>query len=205
MSKPGYKDFSDERLIALARDGNQAAFTALVRRYESTVWRFAYKLSRNEQTAAELFQDTFVNVFRKLHQFDGSSKFSTWLYAIVANNYRMELRKRQTLQKSLEVPVPDGFMDVPDRDEHGEKVQTIPSWRETPLHGVMNKELRLQLNRAMERLPEEYRIVFTLRDVEELSTEETARILKLSEAAVKSRLHRARAFLREQLHPYLKQ
>jgi RNA polymerase sigma-70 factor (ECF subfamily) len=205
MSRPSHKDVDDTRLIALAREGNQSAFTTLVRRYESTVWRFAYKLSRNEQTAAELFQDTFVNVYRKLHQFDGSSKFSTWLFAIVANNYRMELRKRQTLQKSLEVPAPEGFTDTPDRDQEGHKVQTIPSWRDTPLDGVMNKELRVQLDRAVVKLPEEYRTVFTLRDVEELSTEETARILKLSEAAVKSRLHRARAFLREQLHSYLKQ
>ena len=192
------------RLIEKAKRGDQRAFTALVHDYEDLVYRFAFHVCRDEEKATETLQDTFVNVYRKLNQFDGKSKFSTWVYRIVANNCLMKRRKRKLDAASFSIDKPEGFTDDPLRDEEGNVIQTIPSWKETPLETLMGGELQEMLDKAIQRLPVEYRIVFVLRDIEEKSAVETARILKLSVPAVKSRLRRARMFLREQLHGYMK-
>ncbi|MBI4418663.1 MAG: sigma-70 family RNA polymerase sigma factor, partial [Ignavibacteriales bacterium] len=147
---------------------------------------------RDEGKAAETLQDTFINVYRKLGQFDGKSKFATWLYRIVANNCLMKRRKRKLDTASFSFDTPEGFRNDPLRDDEGNIIQTVPSWKPTPLDAVMNTELRETLERAILRLPVEYRVVFVLRDMEEKSAEETAKILKLSIPAVKSRLRRAR-------------
>lgn len=193
----------DAQLIALAQAGNEQAFTVLVRRYEDVVFRFAFKVCRDRDKAEEAWQDTFVNVFRKLNQFDGKSKFSTWLYTIVTNNCLMKRRKRKLDDAIVPLELPDGFRDEPMQDSNGRPIQTIASWKETPLHSVMDTELRHTLDRAIEKLPYDYRIVFLLRDVEGNSAEETAKILHLSVPAVKSRLRRARVFLRERLNEYM--
>jgi len=194
----------DRLLIDRARRGDQRAFSVLVRQYEDLVYRFAFHVCRDEEKAAETLQDTFINVFRKLKQFDGKSKFTTWLYRIVANNCLMKRRKRKIDLASLSIDQPEGFRDDPLRDEEGRVIQTIPSWKETPLDRVMDGELRETLDRAIQQLPVEYRVVFVLRDIEEKTAGETAKILRLSVPAVKSRLRRARMFLREQLHGYMK-
>jgi RNA polymerase sigma-70 factor (ECF subfamily) len=191
-------------LIRRAQQGDERAFTKLVRKYEDVVFRFSLKVCRDREKAEEALQDTFVNVFRKLKQFDGKSKFSTWLYTIVANNCLMKRRRSKLDQASVSLEMPEGFREEPLRDPEGRVIQTVPSWKNTPHDGVLNKELRAVLDEAIGKLPPEYRAVFLLRDVEEQSAEETAKILSLSIPAVKSRLHRARAFLREQLHPYMK-
>lgn len=194
----------DRDLIQRAKQGDQRAFTTLVRTYEDLVYRFAFHVCRDKEKAAETLQDTFVNVFRKLKQFDGKSRFTTWLYRIVANNCLMKRRRTKLDAASLSIDRPEGLTDHPLKDEDGRVIQTVPSWKETPLDTVMNAELRQALDRAIKRLPVEYRVVFVLRDLEDRSALETARILKLSVAAVKSRLRRARMFLREQLHGYMK-
>jgi len=194
---------SEDDLIRRAKKGDERAFTQLVKRYESLVYSFAYKVCRDEEKASETWQDTFVNVYRKLHQFDGRSKFTTWLYTIVTNSCRMKRRKRKIDLASISIESPMGFNDDPQVDEEGHVVQTIPSWKETPIDTVMDKELQNVLNTAIEKLPYDYRTVFVLRDVEGLSAKETGKILKLSIPAVKSRLRRARIFLRERLNPYM--
>lgn len=194
----------DRQLIDRARDGDQRAFAALVRTYEDLVYRFAFHVCRDEEKAGETLQDTFINVFRKLKQFDGKSKFTTWLYRIVVNNCLMKRRRRKMDLSSFSIDQPEGFSSDTVRDERGRPVQTIPSWKETPLDRVMGGELREILDRAIQRLPMEYRVVFVLRDVEEQSAIETSKILGISIPAVKSRLRRARMFLREQLHGYMK-
>ena len=194
---------SEEDLIRRAKKGDERAFTQLVKRYESLVFSFAYKVCRDEEKASETWQDTFVNVYRKLHQFDGRSKFTTWLYTIVTNSCRMKRRKRKIDEASIPIEAPLGFDDDPQTDEGGRVIQTVPSWKETPIDTVMDKELQHVLNSAIEKLPYEYRTVFVLRDVEGLSAKETGKILKLSIPAVKSRLRRARVFLRERLNPYM--
>jgi len=140
-----------------------------------------------------------VNVFRKLGTFDGKSKFSTWLYTIVTNNCLMKHRKRkgELLEESLEA-----FDHPPHPHEHHHTRHAL-STHETPADVVITKELRETLDRAISRLPNDYRVVFVMRDIEGQSNEETAQALGLSVEATKSRLRRARAFLREQLEPYL--
>jgi RNA polymerase sigma-70 factor (ECF subfamily) len=197
------EEHHDGALIRRAKQGDERAFTTLMKRYEEMVYRFAFHVCRDEEKAAETLQDTFVNVYRKLKQFDGKSKFTTWLFSIVTNNCLMKRRKRKLEAASIPLEAPAGFRDDPLMDQAGNIVQTIPSWNSTPLHSVMNSELRERLDAAISRLPMEYRIVFVLRDVEDRSAEETAKILKLSVPAVKSRLRRARVFLREQLNDYM--
>lgn len=183
--------------------GDESSFTHLVKRYESLVYSFAFKVCRDKEKAGETWQDTFVNVYRKLHQFDSRSKFTTWLYSIVTNNCRMKRRQRKLDQASISINSPEGFHDEPTLDAEGHVHQTIPSWKDTPLDTVMDRELRTVLDTAIQQLPLDYRIVFVLRDVEGLSAQETGRILKLSVPAVKSRLRRARVFLRDRLNPYM--
>ncbi len=194
---------SDHELIKRAKKGDEHAFTQLVKRYETLVYSFAYKVCRDAEKANETWQDTFVNVYRKLHQFDGRSKFTTWLYTIVTNNCRMKRRQRKLDQASISIDTAITAHDASSADEEGRPVQTIPSWKETPLDSVMDEELRAHLDKAIEALPYDYRVVFALRDIEGLSAEETGKILKLSVPAVKSRLRRARVFLRNRLNPYM--
>ena len=114
----------------------------------------------------------------------------------------MKRRQRKLDQASVSIELPS-TSDDSDHDHDGHVTQTIPSWKETPLDSVMNDELKTLLDEAIQRLPYDYRVVFVLRDVEGMSAEETGKILKLSVPAVKSRLRRARVFLREQLNPYM--
>jgi RNA polymerase sigma-70 factor, ECF subfamily len=193
----------DHELIQKAQKGDERAFTQLVKRYETLVYSFAFKVCRDSEKANEAWQDTFINVYRKLHQFDGRSKFTTWLYSIVTNNCRMKHRQRKLDQASISIDAPEPSHDVSGNDNDGHATQTIPSWRDTPLDSIMDKELRKVLDDAIKELPYEYSVVFVLRDVEGLSAEETGKILKLSVPAVKSRLRRARVFLRERLNPYM--
>jgi RNA polymerase sigma-70 factor (ECF subfamily) len=190
---------TDEELIKAAKKGDTRAFTALMKRYEETVFRFSFKVCRDRGQAEETLQDTFINVFRKLSMFDGKSKFSTWLYTIVINNCRMKhrKRKREEMEESLEV------FDKSPKERQGAGTMEIARWEETPADIVLGKELKTILDDAIMKLPEDYRLVFVLRDMEGKSTEETASVLRISREAAKSRLRRARAFLRERLDPYM--
>jgi RNA polymerase sigma-70 factor (ECF subfamily) len=198
LRTPGLDHQTDAQLIRASKEGDRAAFTALVRRYEETVYRFAFKVCRDRDKADETLQDTFITVFRKLSSFDGKSKFSTWLYAVVSNHCLMKRRKRklQELEDPLEA------YDEPPAGSEGKQKGPVARWDETPADIAHNRQLQDALDQAIRRLPVEYRTVFVLRDVEGNSNEETARILKISVEAAKSRLRRARAFLRDQLQPY---
>jgi RNA polymerase sigma-70 factor (ECF subfamily) len=199
MKRHSYRHTSEDELIQAAKNSDQAAFTELVRRYEETVYRFSYKICRDKTRAEETLQDTFINVFRKLRSFDGKSKFSTWLYTIVTNNCLMKLRRRKMadLEDSLEE------YDHPPAGNGGKPGNVMARWEETPADIVIAGELKELLERAIRSLAEDYLVVFVMRDIEGRSTEETASILGLSIEATKSRLRRARAFLREQLHPHM--
>jgi RNA polymerase sigma-70 factor (ECF subfamily) len=190
---------SDEALISKIHAGDRKAFSSLLKRYEETVYRFAFKVCRDPGRAEEAMQDTFINVFRKLDSFDRKSKFSTWLYAIVTNNCRMKHRQRKSraVEESL-----DQMMD-PSFTEDGRMAREMAQWDDTPEDRMLGKELREVLEQSIARLPEEYRLVFVLRDVDGNSTEDTASIMGITVEATKSRLRRARAFLREQLNPYM--
>ena len=188
---------SDSILIERAQEGDSQAFSELVKRYEQTVYGFSFKVCRNKEKAEETLQDTFINVYRKLNQFNNQSKFSTWLYSIVTNNCLMRHRKRKIDENMV-------YLDEPphENDEAHDQL-IIPSWDLTPAEELMKSELRSRLDEAIQKLPLDYRIVFVLRDIENKTAEEAAKILRLSVPAVKSRLRRARVFLREQLNDYM--
>jgi len=199
VKTPTVSALPEQELLRSAAAGDRAAFAEVVKRYEDTVYRFSLKLCRDPARAEEVLQDTFINVFRKLGTFDGKSKFTTWLYTIVANNCLMKRRRRKLdeLEDSLEE------LDNPSTDSDGKFARRVARWDETPAELVLKKELRTVLDAAILKLPPLYRAVFVLRDVEGNSTEEAAHILGISVEAAKSRLRRARAFLRDQLDPYM--
>ena len=188
---------TDLDLIRRARKGDEQAFTMLVRRYEEVVYSFAFKVCRDRLKATETVQDTFINVFLKLRQFDGRSKFSTWLYSIVTNNCLMKHR-RTKLEASLVSIQEEG----PGDDET--PVAQLPDRAATPADRVLSVELKEVMDQAIQKLPMEYRVVFVLSDIEDVKVKDIARILKLSLPAVKSRLRRARIALKNQLQPYIK-
>lgn len=185
-------NISDNVLIEKARGGDTQAFTQLVKRYEQLVYGFSYKICRDKEKAEETLQDTFINVYRKLGQFNGKSKFSTWLYSIVTNNCLMNRRKRKIETEMIS-------LDEPPVSDNREPL-SIPAWTDSPVSSLINTEMRNRLDKAILKLPMEYRVVFILRDVENQTAEEAAKILKLSVPAIKSRLRRARLFLRNELN-----
>jgi RNA polymerase sigma-70 factor (ECF subfamily) len=158
---------------------------------------------RNEEKAEETLQDTFVNVYRKLDQFNGKAKFSTWLYQIVTNNCLMKRRQSMLDKSSVSIESHGGGQEESELQGDGTPLQPLVSLTQTPQDEVVNNELREHLDKAILKLPMEQRIVFVLRDVEGRSSEEAAKILKVSVPAVKSRLRRARIFLRKQLQEYM--
>jgi RNA polymerase sigma-70 factor, ECF subfamily len=188
-------------LLHQARAGDRQAFAEIVRRYENLVYSFAFKVCRNKEKASETLHDTFINVYRKLDQFDHRSKFTTWLYSIVTNNCLMKHRKTKLTDATIALEELDVSSLI--TSEHRTTVTSIPKWEETPIDQVMNDELKDYLDQAIQKLPMDSRLVFILRDVEGRSAEETAKILKITVPAVKSRLHRARIFLRKQLNEYM--
>ncbi len=178
----------EQQLIEAAKNGDRKAMSDLVKNYEKTVYNFAFKICRDSLKAENIMQETFYSMIKSLHQFDGKSKLSTWLYRIVANHCLMEARKKK--HEWLSIDEDDGLYDG----------SYAAGWDSIPANVVENGELKNILDEAIQRLSPEYRVVFLLRDVEGLSTEETGKITELSVPAVKSRLHRARAFLRKEIN-----
>jgi RNA polymerase sigma-70 factor (ECF subfamily) len=175
-------------LIAEAKKGNKKALAEIVKKYEQTIYNFSFKICRDSEKAENIMQETFFSMVKSIGQFDGNSKLSTWLYRIVANHCLMQARKeKKRSYVSLEN----------DEDLYSEK--HVADWDSLPYKNTENSELRQILDKAIKKLSPDYRIIFLLRDVEGLSTEETAEAANISVPAVKSRLHRARAFLRKEI------
>jgi RNA polymerase sigma-70 factor (ECF subfamily) len=183
---------SDElALVARVRAGQPEAFNELVDRYERRILRLAKRITQNDEDAEDVLQEAFLKAYENIDSFQGNSKFYTWLVRITVNEALMKLRKRKT-----ERTVP---LDEP-MDTGEETVQReIAVWEGDPEQRYSQEELHGILEDAIQSLAAPYRSVFVLRDVEELSTEETAEALDLSVPAVKSRLLRARLQLREKL------
>lgn len=187
-------EFSDLQLIERFGQGCQASFEELVGRYETKAYNLALRLTRNPEDAEEVLQDVFVTVYRKVSGFEGKAKFSSWLYRITVNAAFMKLRKRkQNKSISLTEMLPQIQNKAIEQDiAFGARADS------RAVHG----EIRDALRAAIDRLPEEYRAVFMLRDVDGLSNQEVGKLLKLTTPAVKSRLHRARMMLRKKLKRY---
>ncbi len=183
-------------LVAQARQADARAFAELVRRYEGKIFRLAQHITQNREDAEDVLQETFLKAYEHLDQFQGNSKFYTWIVRIAVNQALMKLRKRKT----------DKSVSLDEQLDTGEDtvVREIAAWDENPEQRYSREELNSILDSAVQSLAPPYRAVFLLRDVEDLSTEETAEALDLSIPAVKSRLLRARLQLREKLTRYFK-
>ena len=179
-------------LVAAAKKGDTAAFEELVSRYESKIFRLTSNITHNREDAEDAMQDAFLKAYSHLDSFQGDSRFYTWLVRIAANEALMRLRKRRPNQFSLDDPI-EG------EDDSELLPRQIEDWRPSPEQRYGDAEMRKILAAVIEKLEPDYRIVLILRDLEELSTQETAETLGLSVTAVKSRLLRARLKLREKL------
>lgn len=188
-----YAQLSDDELVRLAQAGHTRPFDELIRRYRDRVYRLAYRILRHEEDAADSVQDAFLSAYRGLPSFKGESAFSTWLYRIASNASLMRYRKRHGNVVSLEQSQSD--------DESTGPI-AIADWSEQPIEEIVTAETLEIIGDGASRLPEGLRIVFRLRDIEELSNSEVAESLGISVAAVKSRLHRAHLQLRERLRRY---
>ncbi len=181
----------ETKIIRKAQAGDKKALAQLVKDYEQTIYNFAFKICRDRNKAEHIMQETFYSIVKSLHQFDEKSKLSTWLYRIVSNHCLMLARKTKGKE----------FVAIDNDDTLFEEKQAV-DWNTIPYKDVENDELKKILDEAIQKLSPEYRMIFLLRDVEGLSTEETANATELSIPAVKSRLHRARAFLRNELNNF---
>lgn len=189
---------ADRELVARAQKGDGQAFAELVSRHQRQLYRLALRMTGSEADAQEVLQEAFLNAYQKLPNFRGEAQFSSWLYRIAANSALMRLRRKRRAPDSLpEQPLEltgprfsaDGNLDPAPRSD----------WSQRADDKLLSRELGTAIDGAVKALPEDYRTVFLLKDVDGLSNEEIASALDLTVPAVKSRLHRARLALREQL------
>lgn len=190
-------DDEDLRLVALANEGDYAAFEQIVDRYQDKAYRLAWSMMKDDDQAADVVQDAFLNVYRKLDTFKGDSKFSSWIYRVVVNAALMKLRKQKRRSEVQLDALGPSFLD----DDH--TVTSMSQWRTRGDEAALDHELREKIVAAVDELEPKYQTVFVLKEVEGLSLQEIGDIMDLSIPAVKSRLHRARLYLRATLEPYL--
>lgn len=188
---------SDElALVRAAKAGDISAFEQLVHRYDRNVFRIAQHITQNREDAEDVVQDAFLKSYENLKNFQEQSKFYTWLVRIAVNEALMRLRRRR--------PERMVSLDEEVKTEEDSMPREVADWSPNPEQQYSQAELKDILQRTIQGLPSSFRTVFVLRDVEGLSTEETAEALDLSIPAVKSRLLRARLQLRERLNKYFK-
>jgi RNA polymerase sigma-70 factor (ECF subfamily) len=187
----------DPRLVDGIRAADPMALETLMCQYADGVYRLVLGVTRNAADAEEVVQDVFLTVFRKIDRFEARASLRTWIYRIAVNAALNKRRgKRRDLEVSIDAELPTF---LPDGHRAGDRAYLLADWSRTPEEELLAGDGRAALTRALDELPESYRTVLVLRDVEELSSEEVAGILGESVAAVKSRLHRARMMLRERL------
>jgi RNA polymerase sigma-70 factor, ECF subfamily len=189
---------SDSALVSALRAGSDEAFETLVRQYAGRLLRVARRFLNNEEDARDAVQDAFVSAFRSIQKFEAGSKLSTWLHRIVVNSALMKLRtKRRHPEQDIDSLLPQFEAD-------GHQVRESVDWSPTAEEMVERGEMRELVRKSIDQLPDSYRVVLLMRDIEELSTDETAKALGITGAAVKVRLHRARQALRSLLDKELR-
>src|SRR4030043_572683 len=176
------------------QEGNPEEFSRLVDAYSVKIYRLAIKMLNQQQDAEDVLQETFYKAYRGLKSFDGRSKLSTWLFRIATNEALMVLRRKHPEVVSIDEPF--------ETEEGEQETVQIVDWCCLPENELLSEESRGRLDEAVQKLPESLRVVFLLRDINDLSTHETAEVLGLSDTAVKTRLSRARLRLREELSAY---
>ncbi|MGA9939731.1 MAG: sigma-70 family RNA polymerase sigma factor [Candidatus Acidiferrales bacterium] len=185
----------ESALVAAAKAGDISAFETLVGRYERKIFRLAQNITQNREDAEDAMQESFLKAYEHLGEFQGNSRFYTWLVRIAVNQALMKLRRRRPNVVSLDQEIDTGEDMMP---------REVEDWGPSPEERYGQTELSGILGKVIGELDPPFRIVFQLRDIEELSTEETAEALGLSVPAVKSRLLRARLKLREKLNQYFR-
>ena len=196
IQKKAGEDTSELALVQAAKKGDLEAFSELVKRYDRNIFRIAQHITHNEEDAQDVVQEAFLKAYQNLEQFQGNSKFYTWLVRIAVNEALMKLRRRRT-DRTVSI-------DEDVETDEGTMPREVADWSPNPEQLYGQSELSEILKKTIQGLPPGFRTVFVLRDVEGLSTEETADMLGLSIPAVKSRLLRARLQLRERLAKYFK-
>ena len=184
---------SDSHLVTQARAGDELAFAELVHRHENRVYTLALSMLRNSDDAEDVLQETFISVLHGLPRFRGESAFATWLYRIAYNATLMKLRK----------PLTGLSLDEVLESEESEIPRELTDWTHEPESAFLNEEAREAMQTAVDTLSTPLRSVFILRDIDGLSTLETAAVLQVSVEVVKTRLHRARMIVRNKLSDYL--
>jgi len=192
-------ELSDNELIdKFVNDNDDQAFELIVSRYMEKIYNLAYRITRDHYKSEDVLQEVYITLIKKLHTFRGESKFSSWLYRVTANASYMLLRaeKKYEHDLSLEDYVPyDGKGTLMGRIHHKD-------WSSRPDIVIYIKEALEILEKAVDELPEVYRVVFYLRDIEGLSNEEVSQVLEISVPAAKSRIHRARLYIRDKVSDY---
>lgn len=188
----------DARLIEQLKARDGAALESLMAHYQVKVYGLAQRLTGNRQDAEEVLQDVFWRIFQRIDSFRGESKLSSWIYRITTNTALMKVRGRP---KSHHIPIEEELGPAMTAD--GMIAEPVMDWTRLPSDELERKELARRLEEAVNQLAPDYRTVFVLRDIEGLSAEEACEVLDLSVPALKSRLHRARLFLRKQLADYM--
>lgn len=193
-----YHDLADEELVRIfVDDRDEEAFNEIANRYGEKVFRLALRITHSTHIADEVLQEVFLTLVEKLDSFREESTFSTWLYRVATNASLIQIRNRNKHGKSISLE------DYVPYNEKGMLSEILlKDWSYSPDEILAGKEGMEVIERAIDELPEKYRIVFHLRDIEGLSNEEVGDILRLSISAVKSRIHRARLFLRDSLSDY---
>jgi RNA polymerase sigma-70 factor (ECF subfamily) len=197
----GVVELDDRTLLDRTVAGDAGALEALMSRHSARVYRLAYGIARNHADAEEIVQDVFLTLVRKGGSFEGHAALTSWMYRVTTNAALNKRRgRRRELEVSLEEHLPT-FREDGHRD--GDRSYVLADWSSMPEQQLASAEVRKVLEQAIDALPDHYRAVLILRDVEELSNEEVAAIMDDSLGSVKSRLHRARMALREQLTRHL--
>lgn len=194
--KPYEGESADAALVERAAKGDFKAFEELVRSTEARLYAHLLRLTENAADAKELLQESYLSAYKNLGSFKGHSSFATWVYRIATNHALMHFRR-----KKPEVGL-DGLEELPIPSHEELRSRRISDWDLDPSEAAHHKEVRHLLEEAIAKLPPAYRAVVALRDIEGLDTEETAQVLGINPGAVKTRLHRARIFLRELLSPH---
>ena len=187
---------SEAEIIAAILAGEAQFYHELIRPHERSVYMMALSYMKNEADAEDVAQEAFIKAFRNLSTFRGDAKFSTWLISITLNEARNRLRRQGVVRMQS--------LDEPPDEDGAVSPHLLRDWREIPSEAVEREEVRTLIKKAVELLPEIYKQVFLLRDVEELDVNETAQTLSISISNVKVRLHRARMMLQKELAPQLK-
>ena len=199
FSRPKEDRETEKSLVRDLQNGDLEAYDKIAEIYQKKIYGLSFNLTRNQMDAQDVTQEVLLTLFRKINMFQGKSAFSSWVYRIAVNASYMKLRSKK---KEPNVSI-DELM--PSFNSAGFQQEKIQDWSENTESLLFTKETRDVINKAVDLLPEKEKVVFLLRDVEGLSSEKAGEILDLTVPAVKSRLHRARLFLRKKLSNYFEE